>query len=125
MIVFIGALFGFFSVAFGAYAEHGLKKQISEDVFYSVLKALRFNQVYAILLVVLGLVIVNADKFTGISAGLLRYSAYAFILGIVLFCFSIYGSAVFSYPSLTKVAPFGGTMFMVGWLILAWAGIRA
>ena len=43
------ALFGFFSVAFGAYIEHGLKAKVPTETFDYLMTALRYNQLYSVL----------------------------------------------------------------------------
>ncbi|BCD91589.1 hypothetical protein fh0823_17280 [Francisella halioticida] len=46
MNLLIGVIFGFISVAFGAYAKHGLKTQISAEHFNFIMTALRYNKKY-------------------------------------------------------------------------------
>ncbi len=113
----IAALLGFFSVGFGAYAEHGLKTSISNEQFEWLMTALRYNQLYAVLIAALGLVLLFcqptfARRWLQLNTGL-------FIIGTVLFSFSIYGAVVFNQPSWVKVTPFGGTLLMLAWLSLA------
>ncbi|MEM9103920.1 MAG: hypothetical protein AAGB12_16550, partial [Pseudomonadota bacterium] len=55
IILLIGCFLGFVSVAFGAYNEHGLKKKISENVYRNVVVSVRYNQIYAAIIAVLGL----------------------------------------------------------------------
>ena len=47
----------------------------------------------------------------------------AFTLGLVLFCGSLYITALTSWHP-GRLAPFGGGAFMVGWLLLAVRGWR-
>ena len=42
---FIKTLLGFISVAFGAYAEHGLSKIVTDENFRFLMTAVRYNQV--------------------------------------------------------------------------------
>ena len=59
MNVVIGAILGFISVAFGAYAEHGLKTQISAEHFDFIMTAVRYNQLYAIIISCIGLAVLT------------------------------------------------------------------
>lgn len=122
MILFIGAILGFLSVAFGAYAEHGLKKHITNEEFQFILTALRYNQINAVVVSVLGLFLLGSTKLASFS--ILRYTSYLFILGTFFFSFSIYLAIVFAMPSLMHFAPLGGIILMLAWLILAYAGVR-
>lgn len=116
MILFIAALLGLFSVAFGAYAEHGLQKQISAEAFKSISAAIRYHQLYAIMTAVVGLAVLNSEKWA--SVYWLHYSGYLFIAGIVLFSFGIYASVLLDVEQLKQLAPFGGWSLMLGWVAL-------
>lgn len=118
----IGALFGLFSIAFGAYAEHGLKANISNEAFSFLMTAVRYNQIHAVVLVMLGLNQLQASRLP--IAPMLNCAALAFILGTLMFSFSIYASVVFALPALTRVTPIGGMVLMLGWGLLTAAGFR-
>jgi uncharacterized membrane protein YgdD (TMEM256/DUF423 family) len=122
MILFIGAILGFLSVVFGAYADHGLRAQVTPEVLNSVMTAIRYHQIHALVIVAIGLALVQGGKFAEIPA--LRWAAHVFVLGILLFSGGIYAAALLHMPQLTILTPFGGITFMVGWLVLAWAGFR-
>jgi uncharacterized membrane protein YgdD (TMEM256/DUF423 family) len=62
MILATGAILGFISVAFGAYAEHGLKTNISTEHFDMLMTAIRYNQLYAIIISGIGLILLNDGK---------------------------------------------------------------
>lgn len=122
MILFAGALLGLISVAFGAYAEHGLQASLSPDAFDSVRTAIWYNQIHAVVVTVIGLVRLRAPGPSGSPA--IEWAAWGFVAGTVLFCFSIYLSAVTGVPGIRAAAPFGGMALMAGWVALGWAGIR-
>jgi uncharacterized membrane protein YgdD (TMEM256/DUF423 family) len=111
-----GAILGLISVAFGAYAEHGLKASLSAEQFHSVASAVRYNELYALLISAIGIAcFLNLPP--AISKHLFR-AGLVFVLGTLLFSFSIYGSTVFGMPMLTRAAPIGGTTLMIGWVYL-------
>ncbi|APC97496.1 DUF423 domain-containing protein [Francisella frigiditurris] len=116
MILILGAILGFISVAFGAYAEHGLKMNITPEHFDFIMTAIRYNQLYAIIISGIGLVILNDGKLA--NSITLKLSGFLFIIGTLLFSFSIYFSIIFDIPKLLRLAPIGGTTLMIGWIVL-------
>ena len=122
MILVFGAFLGFFSVSFGAFSEHALRPNITEEHFRFLMTAIRYNQVNAVIISALGLSILSSEKIA--KAVLIIRSAYLFIIGTFLFSFSIYASVGFDIPQLTYATPVGGTLLMVAWILLLVAGIK-
>ena len=123
MILILGALLGFISVAFGAYAEHELREAVTEEHFRFLMTAIRYNQVHAVVIATIGLALLNGGKMSNILA--LKWSGLLFIIGTVLFSFSIYLSLSFNIPSLVNITPLGGITIMAAWLVLMVAGVLA
>lgn len=121
MNLIIGAILGFISVAFGAYAEHGLKSQISAEHFEFIMTAIRYNQTYAILISGIGIALLSSKSLSRCLT--LKLSNLFFIVGTILFSFSIYISLVYNIPIILKLAPLGGTTLMIGWLMLILAAV--
>ena len=121
MILIIGALLGFFSVAFGAYSEHGLRPKVSDEEFRMLMTAIRYNQVHALIISVLGLITLPSSF---LNNHLFRRCGFLFIVGTVLFSFSIYISVGLQIPSLQYLTPVGGITLMVSWLSLAYAAYK-
>ena len=123
MILIFGALIGFISVAFGAYAEHGLREVVSEENFRFLMTAIRYNQVNAVVVSTIGIALLNGGKLSSITT--LRWSGVLFIAGTVLFSFSIYLSVLLDIPSFVYLTPVGGITIMGAWLLLMVAAICA
>mgnify|MGYP005680041793 FL=1 len=121
MILIVGALLGFFSVAFGAYSEHGLRPKVSDEEFRMLMTAIRYNQVHALIISVLGLITLPSSF---LNNHLFRWSGFLFIVGTILFSFSIYISIGLQIPSLLYLTPVGGITLMVSWLLLAYAAYK-
>lgn len=121
MILVIGAILGFISVAFGAYAEHGLHGSISDEHFDMLMTALRYNQIYAIVISAIGLVVLSTSNLS--NSIILKISSYFFLLGTLLFSFGIYTFVIFGIPQALRLAPIGGTILMLGWLSLVVVGV--
>ena len=82
MTLIIGAIFGFISVAIGAYAEHGLKTHISSEHFNMLMTAIRYNQLYAILISIMGLISLTTHNIA--NSIFLKLSSILFILGTLI-----------------------------------------
>ena len=121
MILIIGAILGFFSVFFGAYSEHSLREIVSEEHFRQLMTGIRYNQVNSVLICAIG--IANLSKIQVFESRLFQVVGYLFILGTLLFCFSIYASITFGLPSLVYLTPFGGITIMISWISLLVFGI--
>ncbi len=121
MILIIGALLGFFSVAFGAYSEHGLRPKVSDEEFRMLMTAIRYNQVHALIISALGLMTLPSNF---LNIHLFRRSGFLFIVGTILFSFSIYTSVGLQIPSLLYLTPVGGITLMISWLSLAYAAYK-
>jgi uncharacterized membrane protein YgdD (TMEM256/DUF423 family) len=122
MILSTGAILGFISVMFGAFAEHGLKANISDEHFRFLMTAIRYNQIHAVMISAIGLAFLSNSKLAEIR--LLKLSAMLFIIGTILFSFSIYLSVTFQIESLIFFTPFGGMTIMLAWILLCAATIK-
>ena len=123
MILMWGALLGFISVAFGAFAEHGLRDAVTDEHFRFLMTALRYNQVHAVVIAGVGMTLLNDGPLASIPT--LRWSGMLFIIGTFLFSFSIYLSVSLDIPALVNVTPLGGMTMMAAWLLLAVTGVLA
>ena len=83
VILIFGALLGFISVAFGAYAEHSLSKIVTDKNFLFLMTAVRYNQVHAVVTVAIGLALLDGEKYSNLR--MLKFNGLLFILGNVLF----------------------------------------
>ena len=121
MLLVCGALLGFFSVAFGAYSEHALRPIVTDEIFRSLMTAIRYNQINAVIISAIGIAIAIGGKLPLQNLGEMRtfrLSGYLFILGTLLFSFSIYLSVIINLPNLVYLTPFGGITMMIAWLTL-------
>ncbi|WP_431283268.1 DUF423 domain-containing protein [Humitalea sp. 24SJ18S-53] len=109
----LGSLAGFLAVALSAYAAHGLAAR-PDAARLAVANALDMQGWHALALLAVGLL---ADRRTGLVVHL---AGGAFAIGLVLFCGAVWWGALVGV-SLGPVAPIGGTLLMVGWLLLALA----
>ena len=120
----VACLLGALSVILGAAGAHALAEELATDSKRgnSFEVALRYHQLHAVVLLVLGLAVCHWD---GVFGKRLRIASWIFVAGLVLFCGSLYGFAFGGPEGLTKISPFGGTTLIIAWLSAAWAGLAA
>lgn len=111
-LLLCGAILGLVSVMMGALGDHAFN--LTSEKAESLDTAIRYNMIYAVLVVILALS--PADQK-------LRSSGYIFALGTVLFSFSIYASLATNIDLLTYFAPVGGITIMCGWVVMIYRGI--
>ena len=83
-VLVIAALYGALGIIFGAFGAHALKKILSDDLLKSFETGVKYQLYHAIVLLILGF---NLD----VSATINAYIINTFIIGTILFSFSIYG----------------------------------
>ncbi|QCG95692.1 DUF423 domain-containing protein [Azospirillum sp. TSA2s] len=115
-IVF-AALNGAMAVGTGAYASHALAAQPQAQEWFRI--AGQYQMAHALALVLL--VALNGR----IGGAALRVAGWLFVVGILLFCGTLYALATVGPLPVPMTAPAGGWSFMLGWLALAVAVLRA
>ncbi len=113
-----GAIFGFLSVALGAFGAHALRARLSPEMQSIYATAIQYAFYHAIALVA---VAVLARVFPDFRA---QTPTYAFIAGILIFSGSLIILALTETRMWGAVTPIGGVAFLVGWGALAWSGVR-
>ena len=113
---FFGALFGFLAIVFGAFGAHALKNKLTEEQLQSFETGVKYQMYHAIVLLVISF---NLNFNSSLEAILLT----CFIVGTLLFSFSIYGLVLSSASGnkmrfLGPVTPLGGLLLAIGWLLL-------
>ncbi|WP_435640369.1 DUF423 domain-containing protein [Micavibrio aeruginosavorus] len=114
-------LIGFLSVVLGAAGDHLLTESWSASMVERFDVALRYHQNYSIVLLVLSLYGLTRT----IPSRILMVAACLFLLGIVIFCGSLYASLHWPMAGLTLGTPVGGISLMAGWLALILYGLRS
>lgn len=111
---FIGAL----SVAFGAFATHYLKQNVSDYAAGIFETGVRYQFYHAFALLASGIL------YKEFPNRFIKWSGKFFIAGIIFFCASLYAltfikAAVLpGYDWIGAITPIGGLCFIAGWLFL-------
>ncbi|RDI37578.1 DUF423 domain-containing protein [Aquicella lusitana] len=99
-----------------AYVDHSLSFTLASNARHSISVAVRYHQLYAIVITIIGLIIpLQANQ--RMKSWFIR-SAYIFIVGILLFSFSIYIASITGMVGLLHATPIGGVILMLGWVSL-------
>ena len=114
----IAALCGGVSVALGAFAAHGLRGKLAENMLAAFQTGVQYQFYHSLGLLLL---VIMYKQF---SESLLLWS-YGFMLaGILCFSGSLYMLALTGNKVFGPVTPIGGVFFIVAWAILFVAGIK-
>ncbi len=120
-ILLTGAVLGLLSVIIGASAEHLIRARVEPEVFRWVMTAIRYHQIGALVVTVLGVAMLTPLNLT--VRRRLAGSALLFVLGTLLFSFTIYAAALSGIEALTRLTPIGGVLLMAAWGVLGWAAL--
>ena len=120
LFVAMGACLAALAVVLGAFGAHALKARLSSDMLQVYHTAVQYHFWHALGVLAVGLALQQAP-----DTGWLRAAGWLLTGGIVLFCGSLYLLAFTGDKWLGAVTPLGGVAFILGWLALAVAALRA
>ena len=102
------------AVAFGAFGAHALKTRLPPDMLAIWQTGVTYHAWHALALLGLGLLMLHAQ-----GSAALRYAAWLFVAGIVLFAGSLYLLALGAPRWVGAITPFGGVAFIAAWIAVA------
>lgn len=114
-----GAISALLAVMAGAFGAHGLRAMVSARALEVFQTAVTYQVYHAI-----GLILIALLTGSGLSRRLLTAAAGFFLAGTLLFSGSLYTLVLTDLRWLGPVTPLGGVCFMIGWVLVAVAGIR-
>jgi uncharacterized membrane protein YgdD (TMEM256/DUF423 family) len=108
-----GSLLGAIGVMIGAFGAHALKPMLlASGRFDTFETAVRYQFYHALALVLVGILAKEIRSKT------ITYSAYSFLAGTLIFSGSLYLICFTGITAFGAVAPIGGTLLVVAWLLL-------
>lgn len=116
----VGSLLAAIGVILGAFGAHGLSKTMPSYYMEIFRTGVNYHLVHAIGLLTVGIVPV-AKK----NKRLILFSTLAFGFGILLFSGSLYLLALTKIKFFGAITPFGGVLFILGWLSLALGALNS
>lgn len=111
-VLVVAALLGLTGVALGAAASHSLG-HLSEGALLSFRTGVRYQLFHALALLGIGVLL---NQYPG-NRGL-RFAAGVMTLGCVLFSGSLYFFTHIAAAGMVWLAPVGGMLLLLGWMIL-------
>ena len=113
------AISGLFSVVIGAFAAHILEVVLTAKRMDTLETAVQYQIFHTLAL--LGLMGID-DKL--LARRWKKNAAGFFLLGMILFCGSLYLLIATNISKFAIITPVGGISFMMGWIMLLLAAIR-
>ena len=111
--IIVGALLSAIGVIIGAFGSHSLKTKLNPEelVIYDI--ATRYLMYHSIGIISLGILAYNVPD------SVVEIPIIIMLIGIILFSGSLYLISIKGYTKLGIITPFGGTAFIVSWVLLA------
>lgn len=119
IFVALGALSACLAVIAGAFGSHALKRTMSADMLAVFEIAVRYQMYHALALFGVGL------AFWKFPEKLMNVAGWCFVAGTVLFSGSLYQLSLTGSKWVGIVTPIGGGIWMIGWLCIAVAALKA
>jgi uncharacterized membrane protein YgdD (TMEM256/DUF423 family) len=113
----LGAVLAFVAVAAGAFGAHALATRLTPDRLAVYETAARYQMYHALAIVAVGLAAFHW------SSTLLSAAGWAFAMGVLVFCGTLYAIAFGAPRWLGAVTPLGGLAFLAGWALLVAAAL--
>ena len=111
----LGALAGLSGVAMAAAASHMLPARLDAAAITAVRSAVQMQGWHAAALVLCGVLAARGGMLPSLAGA-------CFAVGLLLFCGAVYGQTLGALR-LGPMAPIGGTLLMLGWILLGAAGV--
>ncbi len=112
--IIISAISGFTAVAIGAFGAHGLREKLSSEMIEVYKTGVLYQLIHSVVLLILSLNTIIKYKLPSIF----------FLLGIILFSFSLYIYSTSGIRFFAMITPIGGFCFLIGWLLLIYEAIK-
>ena len=112
----LSALSGFSAVALGAFAAHGLRDRLPDNLLAAFQTGVQYQFWHTAALIGVALLLLRWP-----DSALFKASGIGFALGILLFSGSLYLMALSGISRLGMITPIGGVAFLVGWLLFGLA----
>lgn len=113
-LLVIAGLLLLVAVQLGALGAHAFNDRLTSQQINNWQLAVQYQMVHAI-----GIILICwlMDKFP--TAAIFKIAAWIMLLGILLFCGSIYISSFIGKGFISALAPYGGSSMMLAWLLVA------
>lgn len=117
--VAIAALLLLLAVAAGAFGAHALRARLAPEQLAIFHTAVQYQFWHALGLLAIGVLLRTSQGDRRLGA-----AAWFLVVGVVLFCGSLYVIALTGARTLGIVTPIGGVALLAGWAALAGSALR-
>jgi uncharacterized membrane protein YgdD (TMEM256/DUF423 family) len=101
------------ATALGAFGAHALRAQLAPERLQLWETAARYQFIHSLGLLGIGLAM-RSTPANALAANLI-------LLGLIVFCGSLYALSLGAPRAIGLLTPCGGAAWILGWLIFAWA----
>ncbi|MAD01978.1 MULTISPECIES: DUF423 domain-containing protein [Pseudomonas] len=115
-LLMLASLSGFTGVALGAFAAHGLRGKLPENLLNAFQTGVSYQLWHTMALIGVALLLLRSPEST-----LLKVTGVLFAVGILLFSGSLYVLALSGLGKLGMITPLGGVLWLIAWLCLGLA----
>ena len=112
--IIISAISGFTGVAIGAFGAHGLRETLTPQMLEVYKTGVLYQLIHSVVLLVLSLNTLIKAKLPSIF----------FLVGIILFSFSLYLYSTSGMKFFAMITPVGGFCFLIGWLLIVYEALK-
>jgi uncharacterized membrane protein YgdD (TMEM256/DUF423 family) len=119
LFILIGAINAFLAVALGAFGAHGLEGKVEPKYLETWKTGVTYQMFHATGLLIIGVLLGKLP-----ASGLLSWSGWLMLIGIVLFSGSLYVLSVTKISVLGAITPLGGVSFLAAWVLLMIAAVK-
>ena len=110
--IVLGSIFGFLTIALGAFGAHGLKNILINNETTDIYnKAVLYQMFHTLIILFLGL-------YQELGKDIHMLTGLSFVLGILIFSGSLYILSITNIKWLGAITPIGGLFFLIGWISL-------
>jgi uncharacterized membrane protein YgdD (TMEM256/DUF423 family) len=103
------------ATALGAFGAHALRTQLAPERLQLWETAARYQFLHSLGLLGIGL------AMRGTAGNALALATNLVLLGLIVFCGSLYALSLGAPRAIGLLTPCGGAAWILGWLIFAWA----
>ena len=118
-LITMAAVNGLLAVMLGAFMSHSLEETITTELLGVFQTGVSYHMYHSLAALAAGIL---SHIFPKVR--LLKFSAYSFLLGIMLFSGSLYLLALTELPMIGMITPIGGIFFIFGWIMLCIFGAK-
>ncbi|MFK7815315.1 MAG: DUF423 domain-containing protein [Gammaproteobacteria bacterium] len=111
LAILLGAGNAVLAILLGAFAAHALKETLNERMISVFNTAVDYHLYHALGLIVVGIIINQHPPNKA-----LRLSVYLMLIGLIVFCGSLYALSLTGITKFGMITPLGGISFIAAWI---------